>query len=217
MATKILQKLLTALYPDRCLFCDRAVEPGVVCCKRCLEELPHLAETRLPPEADQPYRFVAAPFAYRDGVRRAVVQFKFHGRADAAGFFAPYLCEAVGNWRPDWVVPVPMADHRRTQRGYNQAELLAQPLAQSLGAEYHPEALVRTGTVAQHELSARLRRIEAQHSFALAPGAVPAGKRILLVDDVCTTGSTLRRCAWLLLDGGAAEVACVVAAATPKR
>lgn len=206
---------MTALYPDHCLFCDSVVEPEVVCCKRCLDELPFLPGWRLQTAGQQPFGFVSAPFVYRDGVRRAIVQFKFHGKTAAAEFFAPYMLEALEGYTPDWVVPVPMPPERQAQRGYNQAELLARPIAQSLGAEYQPRVLLRTGSVAQHELSARLRQLEARQSFALAEVADPAGKRILLVDDICTTGSTLRRCAWLLRDAGAAEVCCVAAAATP--
>ncbi len=216
MASEFLNKIITAVFPDRCLCCGSVVRPGQLCCAACEESLPLRKEKCLPAEQGQPFLFLAAPFEYRDGVRRAILQMKFYGHKEAADLFVPYMLAALREYSPDWVVPVPMADYRRAERGYNQAELLAEPIAQKISAEYHPRVLVRTGTVAQHDLSARLRRLEAQNSFELAPNASPDGKRILLVDDVFTTGSTMRRCAWLLKDAGAAEVACLTAALSPK-
>ena len=124
---------------------------------------------------------------------------------------------SLSGYTPDLVVPVPMAEHRRKERGYNQAELLAQPIARALGAEYSPHMLQRTGSIVQHDLSARLRRLEATQSFALSGKGDAAGKRVLLVDDIFTTGSTLRRCALLLKKAGAAEVVCAAAALTPRK
>ena len=218
MKAGFLNKMITAVFPDRCLFCGNVAKPGQVCCAACSAKLPWLEGKRVPLKDNDPFAFVAAPFVYKDGVRRAIGQLKFYGHSEAAGFFADHLMEALkGVFCPDWVVPVPMNPDRLAERGYNQAELLAQPIAQKLGCEFYPKALERTGNMVQHELSANLRRLEAQASFRLAAGTNPAGKRILLVDDIFTTGSTMRRCAWILLDAGAAEVACVVAAATPNK
>jgi len=217
MALGFFNKIITAVYPDRCLFCSDVVKSGMLCCTKCAKTLPFLEGRGIVPHKDDPFSKIAAPFWYRDGVRHAIGQMKFYGRKDAADFFVPHMLQALEDYSPDWVVPVPMAEHRRKERGYNQAELLAEPIAMHLSAEYHPELLVRRGSVAQHDLSARLRRLEANHSFALAEGAYPNGKHVLLVDDIFTTGSTLRRCAWLLKDAGAAEVVCLTAAATPLR
>jgi len=227
-ASQWFKPILTALFPDRCLFCGEPVSPGVCCCPRCLEALPFAPppDPRPGPAAPgadpDPFGWRTSPFLYTGGVRRAIAQLKFYGHREAAGFFAPYLARAVRacggpDYRPDWVVPVPMAPQRLAQRGYNQAELLAAAAAELLGVRCRTDVLQRSGGLVQHELSARMRRLEARTSFTLAPGADPAGRRILLVDDIFTTGSTLDRCAWLLRDAGAAEVDGVTAAVTPRK
>ena len=222
MLAEYWQTFLTMLFPDRCICCDEVVEPGVLCCKYCLQELPLATGQNIPVLASDPYRWVTAPFYYRDGVRRAIGQMKFRNRPQAAEFFVPYMLEAVlaaagPDYRPDGVVPVPMEESRRKERGYNQAELLAQGLAQALRVPCRTDLLMRCTDIAQHDLSAGLRAVNAQRSFQAAPGADPSGLRLLLVDDIFTTGNSIRRCAQLLKEGGAAEVACAVAAFTPHR
>jgi ComF family protein len=214
---KLLDKIITVFFPDRCLLCGRVVSPGVLCCTECKKQLPFQPEGRVKTEKDEPFALVAVPFVYRDGIRNAVLQMKFYGHKEAADFFLPYMLDSLKGYTPDLVVPVPMAEHRRKERGYNQAELLAQPIARALGAEYSPHMLQRTGSIVQHDLSARLRRLEATQSFALSGKGDAAGKRVLLVDDIFTTGSTLRRCALLLKEAGAAEVVCTAAALTPRK
>ena len=218
MKDGLFQNIITTVFPDRCLFCGNVAKPGEVCCDKCADGLPLLEGKRAAIKSNDPFSFVAAPFEYKDGVRRAIGQFKFYGHKKAGEFFAVPMLESLdADFHPDWVVSVPMNPERLAERGYNQADLLAQPIAKKLGCSFRPDALVRTGNMVQHELSANLRRLEAETSFQLSPGSDLSGKHILLVDDVFTTGSTLRRCAWLLRDAGAAEVACVVAAATPIR
>jgi len=218
MKDGLLKNIMTAVFPDRCLFCGSVARPGEVCCAKCSAELPHLAGKRIAIRPNDPFGFVAAPFEYKDGVRRAIGQLKFYGHKEAGEFFSGFMLDCLeDDFCPDWVVSVPMNPDRLAERGYNQADLLAQPIAEKLGCSFRPEVLVRTGNMVQHELSASLRRLEAETSFQLSAGAEPSGKHILLVDDIFTTGSTLRRCAWLLRDAGAAEVSCVVAAATPSK
>ena len=217
MAFKLFEKVITALYPDRCLFCGKVVTPGLLCCRDCKASLPLQPQGRVEAHNDDPFSFIAAPFCYRDGVRRAIIQMKFYGHREAADFFVPYMVKALAGYAPDMVVAVPMAEHRQKERGFYQAELLARPIAEALNSCYVPDMLRRTGSVVQHDLSARLRRLEADKSFELSPNANAVGKRILLVDDIFTTGSTLRRCAWLLKNAGAEEVVCVAAAATPQQ
>ena len=210
------------LYPDRCLFCGEVVEPGVLCCRHCLHNLPELEGGRVKFAGSDPFKWVASPMWYKEGARHAVVEMKFHGHKEAADCFVPYMVEALkkcggADYKPDWVVPVPMGAERLAERGYNQAALLAEGIAKRLDTTFFSGALVRSGTLVQHDLSARLRRLEAQKSFQLAEQVDPSGKTILLVDDVYTTCSTLRRCAWLLIDAGAAEVAGVTATVTPMK
>ncbi len=219
----IKNSIIRFFYPDRCLFCDRTVEPGVICCARCERTLPVCEHVTPTDENAVVIGWQAAAFWYRDGVRHAVRQFKFHGRTDAAEFFAPLMLKAILRTYPDFsvdiVVPVPMGAQRLKERGYNQAQLLSREISRLTALSHAPDLLVRRGNLVQHELSARLRRLEADASFGLAEGSAEAvtGKRVLLVDDICTTGSTLRSCARAILEGGGKEVFCVTIGVTPNR
>jgi len=109
----------------------------------------------------------------------------------------------------DLVIPVPLHRQRMAQRGYNQAELLAAPVARRLGSQLAADILVRSGkTQAMKELGAVERIENMRHAFAVAEGkkSALAGRTVLLVDDIYTTGATADACARVLLAAGACAV-----------
>lgn len=213
------QALLQLLFPSRCVCCGKPAQGGALCCLSCREELDRqLAQPAL-------LRFyssqvwAAAPLAYRDQARYAVSQLKFHGRRDAVELLVPPMVRCVPLLAPEppqLVVGVPMEPGKEKKRGYNQAELLGRALAQALELPYEAGLLCHVGTATQHELSARQRAVSVEHAFVPGPSiGLGAGKRILLVDDVLTTGQTMNRCRRLLLEAGAGWVGCVTAAMVP--
>ena len=106
----------------------------------------------------------------------------------------------------DVVVPVPLHASRLRERGYNQAALLACELAQQAGLAIDEETLVRKhATAPQVELNAKQRKENVRDAFCCSGNAL-AGKRVLLIDDVCTTGATLEACAVALCENGARSV-----------
>lgn len=115
-------------------------------------------------------------------------------------------------WVVDMVIPVPLSPFRIKSRGYNQAALLAYPLAMRLSLKYRPYGLRRTrNTRSQVELTASERRLNVKGAFQAVPEIV-GGKRVLLVDDVTTTGSTIKECARALKTAGASGVYCLTLA-----
>ncbi len=131
---------------------------------------------------------------------------------------AKNLAEVVQQcgWEVDVVMPVPLSPKRKKERGYNQAGLLAQPLAWDLGMEYQRRGLRRVrDTVSQIDLSRQERRTNVAGAF-LADEKHVGGKRILLVDDVMTTGSTVNAAAQALVDAGTDEVFVVTLARAGK-
>lgn len=148
---------------------------------------------------------------YGDRERDLLHRFKYGGRAYTAPFLARLLAERLGFERleADLVVPVPMHPGKERNRGYNQAELLAAALADQIGLPLEKRFLVRTAmTVPMSRLSAEEREAACRDLYRAAPGAEEclAGKKVLLVDDIFTTGSTADACSRALLEAGAASV-----------
>src|SRR5207244_96250 len=146
-------------------------------------------------------------YPFEGVLRAAVLALKYRRCTRLAGFLAPALVAAL-QARPlsvDLVVPVPLSRARRARRGFNQSELLARPMAATVGWPINTEALVRNrDTLQQIRLSALERRRNVEGAFTVPDAATVAGKRVLLVDDVCTTGATLGECAKALRGAGAA-------------
>ena len=110
------------------------------------------------------------------------------------------------DWQADLIVPVPLSKQRLAERGYNQVDQIAHPLALIMGWKYYPEALQRARhTGSQVGLGPSQRRKNVQGAF-MAEGKLVDGKICLLVDDITTTGSTLDSAAGALMDGGARKV-----------
>ncbi|HEY0788408.1 MAG TPA: ComF family protein [Thermoanaerobaculia bacterium] len=152
--------------------------------------------------------------AYRDGLERLLVAFKFrrHDFLDAP--LAGLLAERWRAWSDgdfDAVVPVPMHPRKLRERGYNQAALLARRFARATKLTLYRDALRKTReTAAQSTLRREERASNVRGAFTAADGL--RGRRILLIDDVCTTGATLRACAKALRRAGAARVAALTVA-----
>jgi ComF family protein len=109
-------------------------------------------------------------------------------------------------WEIHLVTPVPLSPERLAERGYNQAALLARPVALALGMEYTPSALKKVReTPSQVGLTYDQRRENVEGAF-VASSSLVKDKNVLVVDDVTTSGATLDSCAWALLSGGAKQV-----------
>lgn len=168
-------------------------------------------------EAD-PRAFVRARAAclYDDASRDLILQYKHADHTELAVLFAKWVGRAAADLieEADAVVPVPLHPMRLLNRRYNQAAEIARPLARRHGLAYLPDALVRTraGTQGGKVRSGRRRAVAG--AFAAPPSRARrlAGQRILLVDDVLTTGATADGCAKALLKAGAASVAVAVVA-----
>jgi len=153
---------------------------------------------------------------YAGPLRDCVVALKYRGRHRTAARLASRLAD-VERCRTilrasEVVVGVPLHPNRASERGFNQAHLLAVALAKGAGLPVS-RGLIRTrDTPSQTDLSARARRQNVRSAFAVAPGARLEGAAVTLVDDVTTTGATLRECAATLLAAGVNEVRAITVA-----
>ncbi len=152
-----------------------------------------------------------AACVYDENARDLILKLKHADRTDLSGLFARWLARAAADIAPelDAVVPVPLHRWRLMSRRYNQAAEIARPLAKLKGLAYFPDAIVRKrATASQGGKSGQGRRRNVAGVFEVPPrwrGRV-AGKRLLLVDDVLTTGATAEGCARALKAAGAARV-----------
>lgn len=145
---------------------------------------------------------------YQSPLREAIHKLKYKhdiGLGEALSFYLIELYDKL-NWKIDLIVPVPLSPSKKQERGYNQSALLAWPLAIARGIQFQPAAVARIrNTRPQVELSARERRENVKDAF-LARAELVSAKRVLVVDDVTTTGSTIQACCKAIRAAGAKEV-----------
>lgn len=215
------QALVAGMFPTRCVGCGRR---GAAFCAACWDTLPRLRPPWCP-RCSRPERHgtrcqdcrrgaaslvaVRAPCGYSGSISVAVRRLKYEQERHLAAPLAALLldCLAARPLAVDALVPVPLDPARGRQRGYNQAVLLAAPLAAALELPLLAGALRRTRpTRPQVGLNARERRSNVRGAFACVSPSTVAGRRVLLVDDVMTTGATLEACADALAAAGAAQV-----------
>lgn len=161
-----------------------------------------------------------AALRYDEAARRLILPFKYADRTEFAPVLAAMMARAgaVLLAETDAVLPVPLHRRRLIGRRYNQAALLAERLARRAGRPWLPDALIRhRETVPLGELSAAARIAEVADAFSIRPGraALVEGRRLLLIDDVMTSGATASACAAALLQAGARSVDVLAAARVP--
>jgi ComF family protein len=195
--TLMLAYIIGLIAPHTCLVCT---QEGAVLCADCGRGLPAASgKTTLSPGV----RIFAAT-RYQGVARRLVHTLKFERRRAAAKDLARIMTERLPvGYKPDVITWVPTATSRVRARGYDQAKLLACALSRRLGVPCLP-LLTRSGQQRQVGQTKAVRMLQLQRVFRARPLA--AGQRVLLVDDVLTTGSTLRVAADVLQQAGATHV-----------
>lgn len=210
------RELTDALLPERCVVCERF---GAALHAECMPTLGRADGSRCArcwaPASASPcaaclaappaFEALRAPYRFEGAARRALLEAKFRGVTTLLPPLARAAAESVpAAWNPTLVVPVPLHRARQRRRGYNQAGIAAQAVARHLGVACREGALRRTrATAPQATLDAERRASNVASAFA-AEGVV--GERVLVVDDITTTGATLDACARALLDAGAEAV-----------
>jgi Predicted amidophosphoribosyltransferases len=209
--------LLNLFFPPKCPFCGAVLSRQGICgdCRRMLPWTQETERERTLPGGAR----CASPLFYEDMVRDGILRFKFSGNAAAAEPLGGLIAECAAERFPgefDTVSWVPVSARRLRRRGYDQARLLAEAACRRWDTRPRPLLRKVADNPAQSGLEgASARRANVLGVYEAADGV--SGRRILLIDDIVTTGSTLGEAVRVLRDAGAAEVVCATAAAARLR
>lgn len=210
------KKLLSLLFPPRCIFCRKITDGGSIC-KSCQGDLPVCGQIK---NRGEFFSAAAAPLYYEGSVRKALHRYKFSGKRGYCVGFSELMADCVRRElsdRFDVVTWVPVSAKRLRKRGYDQSKLLAERTAERLGAPV-VRALKKTRhTKANSTLEGReSRAANILGAYEVTQRELVAGKRVLLIDDIFTTGATMSECARMLLMAGAGDVVCAAVAAARR-
>ena len=202
------ERLLGVLFPSSCYCCGEFVENGRFLCPDCEESLTYYRVRRMKTIRRHGQAFsIRACYSYQEAAKEAILRLKFEHQVRPAKYMGEAIADrvkAAPSVRPDVITFVPMLLSKEMRVGYNPPQLIAEHAGKWLRLPVRRLLKKNDYTLAQHTLSANQRKQNVVGAFS-ACGDVK-GKRILLVDDVVTTGSTLSECASELLKAGASAV-----------
>ncbi len=213
----IFSGLLDLIYPPRCAFCRKVLKSGESgMCAKCCNTVSRTRNGGA--QSGEFFSSCVSPLYYENEVRDAILRFKFNDATAYAPLFGEFMADCIEEnlkGRYDIITWVPLSSKRLKKRGYDQAMLLAMSAALKLD-DVAVELLVKhTEVPAQSGVgSAEKRRANISGVYAVTDEELVRGKRILLIDDIITTGSTLSECAKTLKYSGAKEVVCCTLART---
>ena len=229
---RAIYKFLGLVYPEKCACCGRVIEPDELLCEYCVDMLPRIKapvctfcgaakfDCKCKKEHNG-YDSIVAPFYYKGVISRAIRDFKFNSKQYVYRFLGLEMAKCLEREFKDtdfdFICCVPMTEKKKKERGFNQSEMLAKEVGRILSVEYC-DALEKLYDIPdQHGLRADERLGNVIGVFDVKPDIDVCGKRVLLCDDIKTTGATLGECAKMLKLAGAQSVDCITAAVTPKQ
>lgn len=218
MAGGLFSGLLDLIFPPRCIFCRKFLKKGEKhICGDCVKSLPYADKEERKGDF---FAVCVAPLYYRDKVRDSILRFKFKNATHYTTYYGKLLAECIAkslSGKYDYITWVPLSEKRLKKRGYDQAMLLAMATALELG-DVALELLRKTIDIpAQSGIDAHeKRRANVSGAYEVIDPELVRNKRILIIDDVVTTGSTLSECARVLHMEGAESVVCAALATAEK-
>lgn len=210
--------LMELLFPEKCVLCQRVLDKGETdLCRPCRLDAPTFSHRKTVPQFLDSF---VAVWYYEGTVRSSLLRFKFGGRRTYADSYGRLLAMRLSQEYPDgWDILtwVPVSFRRKLTRSYDQVELIARAVGRELGVVPVPLLKKVRHNRPQSGLSdASQRKANVLGAYRVRDPRLVAGKRIVLLDDILTTGSTASECARVLKTAGAKEVHCAAMAAARK-
>ena len=222
------ENLLDLIYPRRCAVCDNALPFGKkYICPKCAAKLirvrePRCAKCGRPLDSQgteycraclstrHEFTYGFSLFMYNDAMRESIFRFKYGGRQEYAEFYAraiaKYLRAEILSFRASAIIPVPLHRRRMEERGYNQAELVAEKLGKLLNIPVKSDIVTRIrNTIPQKKLNSSERWKNLKKAFIISRNVVEL-ERVIIFDDIYTTGSTIDSLSLSLKKAGVKDV-----------
>lgn len=227
---EILRMIVDLFLPNRCPLCGKVIHWSIDYCEECYKALPETGREICRGCGNDKcscdrnhFAFIRCypAFYYEGTARSAVINLKHNKNMIFPQIAAEKIVRDMENdiyiFKVDCIVPVPMTKSKLRKRGFNQAELIAQALSALLDAPVENDVIFKKRSFSeQHTLSSSSRRRNAEKIYLKTDSQAVKGKKVLLCDDVTTTGSTLQKCTEVLLEMGAEAVITAAAATTKK-
>lgn len=213
----VFSALVDLIFPPHCVFCGKIILSGTRVCEKCSHEISCINAVKCIyiPSAGETI-LCAVPYRYEDKIRQSIINFKFYGQKQFGNFYAEkmagHISKSFSQLHFDVVTSVPISAKRRKHRGYNQSELLARAAAKLLNLPYYEYLIKTADNKEQHKLSEKQRQKNVKGVYQPINEDKIVGKNILLIDDIVTTGATLRECATVLFQSGVGVIACAAIA-----
>lgn len=199
--------LIQILYPKQCLICGKLEQDTI--CSRCYNELK--IEAKIENYKNKSFNEHLYIFKYEGKVRSLIIDYKFSDKPYLSNFFTKMIiknekiCRKIKNY--DIIIPVPIHKRRKCERGYNQSEVIANQLAKNLRIELIADCLIKQkNTVAQSTLTKKQREENVKQVYKIQNEQKIQNKKIILLDDIYTTGATAEECSKILKQNGAKEI-----------
>ncbi len=218
--------LLGILFPRTCPLCGKKIT-GIYICNECRTKLPYIlgecccqcGKPVLGEEKEycsdckkgkHKYKKGLAPFMHIGELKQAIYAIKYENKREYIDFFVEEIIRRHGkeilSWGCDQIVPVPLHKKKKQKRGFNQAEIIAARLSKKLNIPYNSKTLIRVkDTRPQKKLNDIQRKKNVEKAFKIDRNIVKSNK-VLLVDDIYTTGTTIDECSRVLLEAGAKDI-----------
>lgn len=205
---------LSFLFPKKCIFCKKY---GDIICLDCFKRIEKYEKVNIVCLKNKSLDFLIYFFKYEKLIRKLILEFKFLDRPILSEIFVKIILKnkkICGKFKfYDIIIPVPMYKTKKKYRGYNQTELIASKIANNLGIYYSNKLLLKTSNTKRQSSLGFIDRVNnVKSAFEISNKEFISGKKIILIDDIYTTGATLNECAKTLKLAGAKEVIGVVIA-----
>ncbi len=212
-----MNRILAIFFPPKCPYCSKLIRYDQTECLVCRASFPHTPRISPIPSGE----ICIAPFTYSGKFRKAILEFKFRNRkSNYESFSSAIVCAVKNVYEKDMdfevVTCVPMSRDRIKERGFNQSELIAKNVALHLKKPFEPLLYRDSGAPTQHTKSYNERISSKDNTFHAINKDKIKGRKILLIDDIMTTGMTLSACCEVLEESGSERILCATVAMHEK-